>query len=184
MYTTTANRIVYNFDDYGDYYHINFIKIYERALKRIIYSHINGKKHGLAKKYEHKHGKLIVTTTTVNYFNGKKHGSCEEWENIDFPKYRDEFNHRLIAKYHYVDGKMHGTYNYFYKNGVIASESNYSLGKLNGFFRTWDKQNHLKCLYYYKNSQLHGPCKVFRPDGTIRLNHFYINGKTNSIYDI
>ena len=66
-----------------------------------------------------------------------------------------------------VNGKPHGEYNQWFKNGQLWEHSNYENGVLHGEYKEWYENGQLAVHSHYENGFLHGECKRWYSNGQL-----------------
>lgn len=64
-----------------------------------------------------------------------------------------EQSHQIID---YVDGKRHGEYRSWHKDGVLHKQCTYNNGERDGEFKLWNEYSELLIHCFYKNGVRHG----------------------------
>jgi len=100
-------------------------------------SYLNGKQHGLYKKWWD-NGQLKLKCM---YVNNKKHGLYEKWHE----------NGQLKEECTYVSDKEHDLLKEWYNNGQLKKECTYNNGKKYGLYKIWSRNNILMLEEYYYN---------------------------------
>ena len=150
--------------------------------------YINGKREGLSYYYNFKTGKL---DKVLNYKNNNREGFGKQLKNdtliITIYEYRRDYliYKEKINRYN-KSGQKHGVWKEFYPNNTIKTEMNYSNGKLNGYYKNFDKNGKLLSINLYKNGELlqkdisEEPKieerKEFYPSGKPKTTGGYLNG--------
>ncbi len=93
----------------------------------------------------------------------------------------------------YKNGKLHGLYENYNKNGKIIQRWNYLNNQLDGLYELWhDTQNdeikrsngQLKHRSNYKNDQLDGLYEIWYPNGQLEHRCNYVNDQLDGIYEL
>ena len=93
----------------------------------------------------------------------------------EFKSFYPNGNIKLISNY--IDGKLNGTYNFYYeKNEIINVQCVYINGKLHGKYLKFFPNGNIKLNCTYINGIKHGQCKRFYSNGIIESEFTYING--------
>ncbi len=122
--------------------------------------------------------------------------------------YWDNEKTQLHSSYSYIisSGLKDGLHRYWYPNGLIWEESNYSngllvdkhirwfdngkklsemeykVGKRHGIYREWYKNGYIKTEYYNKNDKKEGIYRYWDVNGRLRVECRYYNNKLNGVY--
>ena len=67
----------------------------------------------------------------------------------------------VMSEENYVDGKLHGAYKTFYKDGSPTEVAEYKNGKLEGNYKKYAIKGHLIYDFNYKNGKLNGPAAYY-----------------------
>lgn len=84
---------------------------------------------------------------------------------------------KTITRIEYKNGKRHGFYKYFHKNGQLKFRGSYTNGKLRGAFEGFYENGQLEETGDYKNGKKHGPWEFFDEDGNFVAREIFKNGK-------
>ena len=129
-------------------------------------SYINGKKHGIEKKYSES-GQL---RREMPYVNGKRHGIEKVYYEsgqlfIEKP-YVNGKRHGIEKSYHesgqlewetpYVNGEAHGIEKVYYESGQLLRETPYVNGKRYGIEKEYNNKGEVISTAKYKNGVLDG----------------------------
>ena len=104
--------------------------------------YLNGKREGIAKKWE-ANGTLRIQSY---YKQNRLVGNYKVW----WP------NGKLAEESTYVDGALEGTQKMWYANGVLAKERKLSNGKEKGLQKAWLQNGKLYVNYEAKNGRIFG----------------------------
>jgi len=88
----------------------------------------------------------------------------------------------LLQKYSYLNNKLHGLYNSYWKNGKIKKSCEYIDGKLHGVFKEFYENSNLQKSCTYNNDKLNGVYKEFYENSQIKKSCSYIDGKLHGVY--
>jgi len=155
---------------------------YENGQINLVRSHFQGKEDGEWMLYTDQ-GKL---KWSKNYNGGQEHGfhthyfpngtvyKIEEWtygkltgnKKVFFMGENGEEG-RLQKEVSYKDGKFHGMYITYFKNGLVESEQNYDKGQKDGLSK-----------YYYDNGELFYTENYDKGKKNGQIKRLYPNGKT------
>lgn len=75
--------------------------------------------------------------------------------------YFHEDGKTVMSEENYVDGKLHGAYKTFFKDGKPTEVANYKDGKLNGNYKKYAIKGHIYQDLNYLNGLLHGEVKYY-----------------------
>lgn len=137
-------------------------------------SYVNGKEDGKwLFFYESGFPKIIK-----HYAEGKPHGKWTAFEDDSV----------LFSINNYSYGKEHGKQIYFYPGGKIKKRvEDYLMGVKNGTFEQYYKDGVLKKTVTYKNNKFDGPYNKYTRDSVLIIEKEYkegeIEGKDNSYFD-
>lgn len=87
----------------------------------------------------------------------------------------------LKAKEHYVNGKVDGVQEYFYKNGNPSSRESYAAGTLNGVTTVYYYGGNIKSITNYKAGKKDGAAKSFFSNGNLYEEYNSLNGELHGI---
>lgn len=125
--------------------------------------------------------KLWVLIKT-GHFEGKEE---YEWMKCDFNKKKPWktyqtlqyiTGHTWIVK-QLKDGKLHGTFVEFHKNGVTRAYRHYHEGKLHGTSEYWYESGIPEEYAEYRHGKYHGEVKLWRDNGQLFSHKFYKDGQ-------
>ena len=74
---------------------------------------------------------------------------------------------KAITRIEYKNGKRHGFYKYFHKNGQLMFRGSYTNGILQGAFEEFYENGQLQETGDYKNGKQHGSWEFFEEDGNL-----------------
>ncbi|GJM34178.1 MAG: hypothetical protein DHS20C18_31790 [Saprospiraceae bacterium] len=104
--------------------------------------YLNGKKHGLYKKW-FEHGALSFES---HYSAGKQHGLTKSWWS----------NGNLRTASHYEEGVPHGIQKQWYKSGARFKQMQLVFGKEEGLQQSWRENGKIYNNYEAKNGRIFG----------------------------
>ena len=81
----------------------------------------------------------------------------------------------------YKNGKPHGLYIYWWKNGVKAEEKNFHDGISHGLWESWYPNGQKQLEQSVENGKLHGPASRWYSNGQKKDDSLYQNGRIISI---
>ena len=81
----------------------------------------------------------------------------------------------------FKDGKSHGLYRYWWKNGVKSEEKNNRNGMAHGIWLAWYEDGGKQLQQRVRNGKLHGPATRWYRNGQKKNESFYQDGKIISI---
>lgn len=85
---------------------------------------------------------------------------------------------KLIGKSgNYIEGKMSGTWTWYYKDGKVKRESAYSNNNKNGLTTYWYKNGHKQSESFYKDDYIDGKAIWFHQNGIKKKEAVYSQGK-------
>jgi len=94
-----------------------------------------------------------------------------------FTLYRDSKD-TLSIKF-YLEGKEHGQWNKFYKNGQLSEKRCFENGKKVGEFIAWWPNGKKQLDYWFKNDEYEGTCKEWGENGVLMKEMNYSKGYEN-----
>lgn len=97
-----------------------------------------------------------------------RHGHWKSYSEIDG---------KLVSEGNYAYGKQDAKWQYYYPGGeIVATETNYSDGLLNGTSKTYTRRGQIQSEIGYKNNKKHGDMKVYNRKGKLVLHVVYKSG--------
>lgn len=85
----------------------------------------------------------------------------------------------ILSEINYInDTIMHGIAKYYYKNGKVKDEINYTNGLKNGIHKTYTLEGLLESSIEFKNGIQEGNTYWYHKNGKLKSKSFWINGKT------
>ena len=84
---------------------------------------------------------------------------------------------RGIQKATYKDGKRHGPFEWYYKNGQLRGEETYKDGKLSGPSESYHKNGQLLGKSTYKDGKFHGSTEWYYENGQLQRKGTHKDGK-------
>lgn len=88
---------------------------------------------------------------------------------------------QLLSREQTLDGKRHGTSEYFYANGAKKSKETYRNDTLQSD-TIWFQNGKLSAISSYKNGSKTGICKEYYPTGVLRVEQMFVNGVEEGMY--
>lgn len=76
----------------------------------------------------------------------------------------------------YVDGKLHGDYRRYHKNGKLMVETKYSNGEIHGSYKEWREDGMLKTETTYKNGFENGLYVMYNKNGGLLIKSYFKDG--------
>ena len=112
-----------------------------------------------------------------NFVDGKRDG---EWtfftiEDKSFKK----ISHKKMT---YVNGILHGKFEYYYPEGLLGIMGHFDKGELEGKVISYYPNGQNYGIRIYKNGKKNGTQTYKYPNGKIELQHTFKNGIKNSLY--
>ncbi len=114
----------------------------ENETKRISIDYLQGKKHGIYKKW-FENGRLSFE---AQFSQGKQHGLTQTWWR----------NGQLRSKSQYQEGMAHGVQLQWYKSGAKFKRQNLVKGQEQGLQQSWRENGKLYNNYEAKNGRIFG----------------------------
>ena len=105
-------------------------------------SYVNGKKHGIEKKY-YESGQLLWE---IPFVNGKRHGIWKGYYESG----------QLLWETPYINGEAHGIGKGYYESGQLRAEIPFVNGKRHGIEKGYYKSGQLRWEIPYVNGKIHG----------------------------
>ena len=132
------------FDNYKDKSFNIEIKEKSDSEFRLSYvtSYVNGKKHGIEKKY-YESGQLLWE---IPFVNGKRHGIWKGYYESG----------QLLWETPYINGEAHGIGKGYYESGQLRAEIPFVNGKRHGIEKGYYKSGQLRWEIPYVNGKIHG----------------------------
>lgn len=94
----------------------------------------------------------------------------------------------LYSISNYVEGKLEGLYQTFYKEGQINVEGEYVQDVMSGKWKRYYPSGDLMEVVHFENNEENGPFVEFYPNGNIKAEGSYLNGDNEHgelfLYDI
>jgi len=87
--------------------------------------------------------------------------------------YRDG---NIELKTNYTNGEIHGSYEKFYRDGNIGLKTNYTNGKIDGSNEEFHKNGEIKFKTYYSNGIQNGETTTYDEDGNLLRKSFLKDG--------
>jgi antitoxin component YwqK of YwqJK toxin-antitoxin module len=109
--------------------------------------------------------------------NGKKTGVWERWTYHLSTDSTLESGHAIVERSSFKDGKLHGKFTTWHKNGKVAKECEYIAGKLNGKLKEWHQNGKLANESEYINGKLHGVSRDYDEMGKLVNEQKYEHGE-------
>ena len=144
------------------------------------YENAKGKKVMATRVFEEK-GAVCYTT----FFKGKfKLSEGKEVNRLKEGKwiYYHENSKEVLTEEFYVKGKLHGKKVVFYKDGLMAEESFYEEGLLQGVYKKYGLDQKLLEEKYYVNNELEGKILIYDYDGKVSVEGQYRNDSAFGIW--
>jgi len=141
--------------------------------------YLNNLKEG--SEYRYKKGKL---DKIIYYKNDKRQGRAVQLQHdtliVTIYEYRNDYLvfKEKINRYNKQKNK-NGTWKEFYPNNIIKTEKNYFNGKLNGYYKVFDKNGKMIKSYLYRKDSLISDNIIEEPKIIIK-DDFYTSGKPKS----
>ena len=88
---------------------------------------------------------------------------------------------KLRSLKEYMNGKPHGLYVYWWKNGRKAEEKNFHAGISHGLWESWYSNGQKQLQQSVENGKLHGPASRWYQNGQKKDDSLYQNGRIISI---
>lgn len=92
------------------------------------------------------------------------------------------FSDKIESEYYLENGKLHGKFKVFYKNGNLKRVGNYTNGKENGSFKEFNEEGLLEAEYNMKNGSLEGTFTVYSNGKKIKQLE-YVNDILSGTYE-
>ena len=83
----------------------------------------------------------------------------------------------------YKDGKRHGPFEWYYKNGQLRGEETYKDGKLSGPSESYHKNGQLLGKSTYKDGKFHGSTEWYYENGQLKDKWTYKDGKKHGPFE-
>lgn len=131
-------------------------------------------------------GKLVRVVTAEGASKFVKEDYLDEQGNVRQSYGDPDGNYAVVGyavdgvmslKGQYKDGLMTGTWQWFYSNGKLKSESNYQGGKKQGLDRSYSPNGQLTQEVTIKDGQWDGLFRSFYADGTLDRQGHYVAGE-------
>ena len=90
---------------------------------------------------------------------------------------RSYFHQQLLREGYYHQGRLHGPYCEYYKNGQLLVEKFYVEGLQEGFMNHYFENGNLFQKCFYQQGKRHGPFLLFGRDGVLREVRLYKRDK-------
>ncbi len=100
-------------------------------------------------------------------------------QEIPFTGWRKQIrkNGEIRSLEQFKDGKSHGLYRHWWKNGVKSEEKNNRNGMAHGLWKTWYEDGGKQLEQRVRNGKLHGPATRWYRNGQKKNESFYQDGK-------
>ena len=130
--------------------------------------------------------KVIHSAVTKLEHREMKDGSIllfQHGEKNSFTGWRKQVREtgKLRSLEEYKNGKPHGLYIYWWKNGVKAEEKNFHNGISHGLWESWYPNGQKQLEQSVENGKLHGPASRWYSNGQKKDDSLYQNGRVISI---
>ena len=102
-------------------------------------------------------GKLI---NLRSYKRGARHG---RWADYAY----DQGEQLQVRAYEFKEGKPHGAWKIWYKNGAIRQEQNFKEGKPDGLAVEWSRSGEKRVEANFADGLRHGETVIYRRDGSV-----------------
>lgn len=192
-----AQKSVNQFDKNGKRHGIWTKNYYKTDQKRYEGQFVHGKEVDTFKYYTLSKGKSVLSATKVFNLNdslsdvkfltskgkiiseGKMNGKryIGQWV-----FYHKDSSTKMIVENYNDEGKLQGSRTVFYKDGLVAEETNYKDGKLEGISKWYAENKVLLRESAYKNGELNGKTINYDPDGKKTSEGEYTNDKKSGIW--
>ncbi len=88
----------------------------------------------------------------------------------------------ILSKLNYVNGSVAGTGTFYFNNGKVEQQLNYSLeGEKNGLFQEFYKHGGILAEGFYKSNQMEGVWNYYNESGQLRERIFFVEGEKDGI---
>ncbi|WP_299097535.1 toxin-antitoxin system YwqK family antitoxin [Winogradskyella sp.] len=192
-----AQKSVNQFDKNGKRHGIWTKNYYKTDQKRYEGQFVHGKEVDTFKYYTLSKGKSVLSATKVFNLNdslsdvkfltskgkiiseGKMNGKryIGQWV-----FYHKDSSAKMIVENYNDEGKLQGSRTVFYKDGLVAEETNYKDGKLEGISKWYAENKVLLRESAYKNGELNGKTINYDSDGKKTSEGEYTNDKKSGIW--
>ena len=195
--TNVKAQIVNKLDAEGKY-HGHWKKNYE-GTDQIRYEGVfeHGKEHGLFKFYKIVEGKSVLSATKnfnlnsniaqVKFYSSKEKVISEGEMDGKFyigkwVYYHSNSSNIMTIENYNNKGELHGEKIVYYDNGIVAEESIYKNGLINGIYTHYTLNGkHLKILNYIEG-KLHGNAKYYDEFGELIVEGNYVNDQKKGLW--
>ncbi|WP_243472499.1 toxin-antitoxin system YwqK family antitoxin [Winogradskyella sp. MH6] len=192
-----AQKSVNQFDKSGKRHGIWTKNYHKTDQKRYEGQFVHGKEVDTFKYYTLSKGKSVLSATKVfnikdslsdvKFFTSKgkviSEGKMNGKRYIgQWVFYHKDSSAKMIVEHYNDEGELEGSRTVFYKNGLVAEETNYKDGKLDGESKWFSEGKSLLRQSIYKNGELNGKTINYDSDGNKTSEGDYTNDKKSGIW--
>jgi len=138
----------------------------------------------------------LLQNTLLPYFYDEEPVKSinKKFYNLNYEKYLTHIQpHGIIETHHkyrnrtiknYINGKLNGSYEEWYKNGQLKLRETYKNDKLSGLSEIFYENGDLHQRTNYKNGKLDGLYKAWYENGCLHTKCYYKDGNYEGLYEI